>query len=100
MRDTFNHRWGNKCGLNVEDVPALAEHITGLDLNHGFPEDDPNNPQWASHLLICAIDNCCDVPTEEALSCAIGTVEMLLDCWDFETGLPSWKEEHFSHCGI
>jgi len=75
QRDHFNHRIGKEYGLKVEDVPALAEHIASLGLD----------PLDASSLLIEGIDNSFDVPTEPcedsygALSCAIGTVDMILD---------------------
>lgn len=75
MRDRFNHRINERHGLKLSDVPALVEYIASKDLD----------PLDASRLLITGIDNAFDVPTEPsedssgALSCAIGTVEMILD---------------------
>ena len=77
MRDSFNHRINERYGLKLSDVPALVEYIASKDLD----------PLDASRLLITGIDNSFDVPTEHceepweggALSCAIGTVAMILD---------------------
>jgi len=77
MRSTFNHRISPRHGLKLADVPALVAHIASL----------PVGPLKASRLLIIGIDNAFDVPTEPsvepyesgALSCAIGTVDSILD---------------------
>ena len=80
MRDPFNHRINERHGLKLSDVPALVEYIASKDLA----------PLDASRLLIIGIDNAFDVPTEPcedsygALSCAIGTVEMILDAREGE----------------
>jgi len=94
----FNHRQGPGYGLKLADVPALVAHIASLPLTEDGLE--------ASRLLIAGIDNAFDVPTEPseepyesgALSCAIGTVNGILDekfrAWFSSQSLPprQWHE--------
>lgn len=75
------HRIG--CGCSVSDIAKVVDYILGCDL-----------PEFLDGWLLIAIavDNAFDVPTRStdvpynagALSCALGTVDMILDSPDHE----------------